>query len=56
MNYPTHALFIVSNWDGEGCQLWVFAYQKDNVFYCHESDKLVIEHVGDKILKQVVLK
>ena len=53
---PTHALYVVDNWDGEGDQYWTLAYKKEGVFYCCERDKPVLEHVGDKILKQVILK
>ena len=56
MNQPTHALFIVSNWDGEGCRLWTFAYQKNDIWYHHENDSPVLEYRGDEILETVILK
>lgn len=52
---PTHALFVVDNWDGEGDRYWIFAYKKDGVFYSSETDKPIIETVGDEVLKQVEL-
>ena len=52
---PTHALYVIDNWDGEGDQYWTFAYLKESVFYCYERDKPVLEYIGDKILKQVIL-
>ena len=56
MNQPTHALFVISNWDGEGDRLWTFAYQKECVWYHYENDRVVLEYVGDEILQTVILK
>ena len=52
---PTHALYVIDNWDGEGDQYWAFAYLKESVFYCYERDKPVLAYIGDKILKKVIL-
>jgi hypothetical protein len=51
----THALFVLDNWDGQGERYWVFAYKKDGEFYASEGDKLILEHVGDKILNEIEL-
>ena len=55
MKQPTHALFIVNNWDGEGDRLWLFAYQKGDVWFAYDSDEPVIQYDGDEILKTVPL-
>lgn len=55
MNEPTHALYVLDNWDGEGDTYWVLAYKKDDVFHAWESDKVILEYVGDKIIKEVTL-
>ncbi len=56
MEQPTHALFIVDNWDGEGDRYWIFGYQRDGVWHSHESEQVVLQHQGDEILKTVLLK
>lgn len=55
MSEPTHALYIVDNYDGEGYRYWIFAYQKDSVFYSSENSKPVLEYEGDRIIKEVPL-
>lgn len=52
---PTHALYVIDNWDGEGDQYWTLAYKIEGVFHHAESDRLVLEHIGDKVLKEVKL-
>jgi len=53
---PTHALYVVDNWDGEGDKYWLFAYLKDGVFFSTDTDRKVLAHEGDKILKEVSLR
>lgn len=55
MSEPTHALFVIDNWDGEGDQYWTFAYKIDGVFFNYETDKKTLEYVGDEILKEIQL-
>jgi hypothetical protein len=55
MNEPTHAIYLLDNWDGEGDMYWIFAYKKEEEFYSFESDSLILTHVGDKIVKEVSL-
>ena len=55
MNEPTHAVYFLDNWDGEGDTYWAFAYKKGDEFYFFESDSLVLTHIGDKIIKEVTL-
>lgn len=52
---PTHALYVIDNWDGEGGRYWTFAYEKNGIFHSSENDKPVLEYVGDEILKEVKL-
>jgi len=52
---PTHALYVVDNWDGEGERYWVFAYKKESLFHSCETDKLILEHIGDEVIKEVKL-
>ena len=52
---PTHALYVIDNWDGESDRYWVFAYKDDGVFHSSENTRKILQHVGDEILKQVEL-
>lgn len=53
---PTHALFIIDNWDGEGDKYWIFSYKENSQWIDDETQKPVIAFVGDKILKVVKLE
>ncbi len=50
MKYPTHALRVVDNWDGEGDIVYLFACLMDGIFYSYDSGKPVLEYAGDRIL------
>lgn len=52
---PTHALFVVDNSQSDEDKYWIFAYEKDGVFYSSETNRPIIEFVGDEVLKQVKL-
>lgn len=56
MDQPTHALFIVDNWDGEEDRYWIFGYQREGVWHSFESDQVVLQYKRDEILKTVPLK
>ena len=51
----THALYINDNFDGENDKYWIFAYEKDGVFYSYGSINPILQHEGDEILKTVKL-
>ena len=53
---PTHALYIVDNWDGEGDRYWLFAYKEDGVYLSADTNKKVLYHEGDEILKEISLE
>jgi len=55
MNEPTHALYVVDNWDGERNRYWTLAYKDDGVWRCFEQGKPILETEGDEILKEVSL-
>lgn len=48
--YPTHAVKRKDNWDGEGDMYFSFAFKVGDVFYCHDTNKPILEYVGDEIL------
>lgn len=48
---PTHALHVIDNWDGEGDRVFLFAFERDGVFYSHETGKPVLEYRGDEVLQ-----
>ena len=48
---PTHALHVLDNWDGEGDRAFLFAFERDGVFYSHETGTPVLVYVGDKVLE-----
>ena len=48
---PTHALHVIDNWDGEGNQAFLFAFERDGEFYDHETGKPVLEYKGDEIIQ-----
>lgn len=48
---PTHALYKLDNWDGEGDTVFMFAFERDGQFFCFETGKPVIEYQGDKVLQ-----
>lgn len=48
---PTHALHVIDNWDGEGDRAFLFAFERDGVFYSYETGNPVLEYVGDKVLQ-----
>lgn len=48
--YPTHALKIIDNSCGDKDKLFIFAYQKDGIFYNYDNNRPVIEYFGDEIL------
>lgn len=50
-NAPTHALHAINNWDGEGDRVFLFAFERDGVFYDHETGKPVLEYEGDEVLQ-----
>lgn len=52
---PTHALYIIDNWDGQGDQYWTLAYKMCGVFHHSDTNNLVLEHEGDEILKSIEL-
>lgn len=56
MKHPTHAVRAIDNWDGEGDIYTVLAYQKEGQFYSFETDRSLLEHEGDKIIKTWELK
>jgi len=56
MNQPTHAVRMINNWDGEENIDTVLSYKKDDAFISYETDKPLLEYVGDEILKVWELK
>lgn len=48
---PTHALHVIDNWDGEGDRAFLFAFERDGVFYSYETGKPVLEYEGDAVLQ-----
>lgn len=51
-NRPTHALYAVDNWDGEGDTRFVFAFEVDGVMYHYENGDPVLQYAGDRIINQ----
>ncbi len=49
--YPTHAIKKKDNWDGQGDVYYVFAYLKQGEYFDHDTNKPVLEYVGDEILQ-----
>jgi hypothetical protein len=50
MKQPTHAVRYINNWDGEGDIETVLAFKIDDEFYCFDTNRKLIEYVGDEIL------
>jgi len=51
MKAITHALKIIDNSMGDRDLLWIFAYKKDGIFIGADTDRPVLEYVGDEIVK-----
>lgn len=49
--YPTHAVFLKDNWDGEGDQYFIFAFKVGDVFYSHDTGENLLDFEGSEILK-----
>lgn len=49
-NGDTHALRFFDNWDGEGSEVFIFAFLADGEFFDFDNGKPVIECEGDEIL------
>ena len=49
--FPTYALHLKDNWDGEGDQYFIFAFKIDDVFYSHDTGKNLLDYVGSEIIK-----
>jgi len=52
---PTHALYVIDNWDGEGDRYWVLAYRENDCFYSADTGKQIFEYVGNEIIKEIEL-
>ncbi len=48
---PTHALHALDNFCGDAIPVFVFAVERDGVFYHHENGRPVLEYEGDKVLQ-----
>ena len=48
--YPTHAVKMIDNSAGDEDVLFLFAYKVDGVFYSYDTNKILIEFSGDRIL------
>jgi hypothetical protein len=48
---PTHAIYAIDNWDGEGDTYHVLAFKHGGQFYSYENCKPILQYVGDKILQ-----
>ena len=51
-NYPTHALRVLDNSDGEATSYTTLAFEFNGVMYHHENHEAVLQYVGDRIIKQ----
>ena len=55
MKQPTHAVYHVSNWNGEGDKFWSFAFKDGYELINFETCDPILEYDGDEILKIVSL-
>ena len=55
MKQPTHAVYHVNNWDGEGGKLWSFAFKDSDEWRDFDTCDPLLEYDGDEILKIVSL-
>ena len=51
-NYPTYALRVVDNSQGDATPYTTLAFEFDGVMYHHENGEAVLQYVGDAIIKQ----
>jgi hypothetical protein len=51
-NYPTHAMRVSDNSQGEDTHYFTLAFEFDGVMYHHETGDPVLQYVGDRIIKQ----
>lgn len=54
--YPTHAVRMIDNSTGGHDILFCFAYKNNDVFYCYDTNRRLLEYEGDKILNVWELK
>lgn len=53
---PTHTLYVVDNFDGQGDRYWIFEYvDSDEAFRSCYTAELIICYPGGEILKIVDL-
>ena len=50
MKYPTYAIRIKDNCDGEGDIATLLAYKKEGVFYSWDKLEPALQYEGDEIL------
>lgn len=48
--YPTHALRLRCNVDGEDYVIYVFAFKVGEAFYDHDTGKSVLVFEGDEVV------
>jgi len=55
MKQPTHAVYHIINWNGEGDKFWSFAFKDGDEWRNFETCDPLLEYDGDEILKIVRL-
>lgn len=55
MKQPTHAIYYVNNWDGEGGKEWTLGFKDDDTWRDFGTCDPILEYDGDEILKIVSL-
>ncbi len=52
--YPTHAVKMRDNWDGEGDIIFTFAFEHEGQFFHHEPGAMhgspLLQYKGDEII------
>ncbi len=52
-DFPTHALRVIDNWDGEKDKKTVLAFKDANGDWINwDTNYPVLQYVGDKVLKE----
>lgn len=47
---PTHAANIIDNWDGQGDQVFVFAFKHEDQLFSFETGEPLLNYEGDEIV------
>ena len=50
MKHPTHAVRYINNWDGQEDIDTILAIKESGMFYSYDTNKILLEYEGDKIL------